>query len=84
MKKARAEAIREIDSFFSKNDFSKEEVRKIKRLAMKHKILLKDYRKKFCKKCFSNFKSGSIRIEKGFKVILCECGYKNRWKIKTS
>lgn len=70
-----------IESFFKKSDFTKEEMRKIKRLAMKFKIRLKDKRKTFCKKCLSQLK-GKTRISKGYKTIECSfCGYKNRFKM---
>lgn len=70
-----------IDSFFKKESFSQEELKKIKRLAMKHQIKLGVYRKNFCKKCLSKIK-GKITINKDFKTIECaSCGYKNRYKL---
>ena len=70
-----------INSLFSKSDFTKEEVRKIKNLAMKHRIRLGKYRKLFCLACLSQLK-GNTRISKGYKTIICEsCGAKNRFKL---
>jgi len=86
MKKlSKKEAQKKIEIFFAniKNKTPKE-VRKIKRLAMKHNIKLKELRKKFCKKCFStNLKIK--RIKRGMQTIECRnCKYVDRWKIKTS
>jgi len=70
-----------IDSFFQKDNFSPEELKKIKRLAMKYQIKLGAYKRKFCKKCLSPL-TGKIRINNNIKTIECEsCGYKNRHKI---
>ena len=44
---SRLEAKAKIDSFFQKKEFGSEELRKIKRLAMKHRIKLGGYRKSF-------------------------------------
>jgi len=72
-----------IKHVFSKNA-SNEEIRKIKKLASSKNIKLKDYKKKFCKKCFSLFNSGNsqIRIKKGFKIIKCNCGKISRHKLR--
>jgi RNase P subunit RPR2 len=52
---------------------------------MKYNIPLKNYRKKFCKKCFSPYKNSKIRIKGDKKITVCEnCGHINRLKIKTS
>jgi len=83
MKKSlsRSQAQSKIDSFFQKESFSAEEVKKIKRLAMKYKIKLGPHRKSFCKKCLSQLK-GKLRISKTHKTIICEsCSTKNRIKI---
>ncbi len=75
------EAEEKINLFFKKEFFSSEEARKIKRLAMKYKIKLGGYRKKFCKSCLSQLK-GKTRISKTHKTIICEkCSYKNRFKL---
>ncbi len=72
------EAKQTIDEFFRRENFKSEEVKKIKRLAMKFNIKLGVYRKLFCKKCLSKLK-GRIRIKKNYKTIECtNCGYKNK------
>ncbi|MBU0760386.1 MAG: hypothetical protein KJ600_01625 [Nanoarchaeota archaeon] len=74
------EAREKIEEFFSRKDFKPEEVRKIKRLAMKFKIELKGKKKLFCKKCLSRLK-GKTRVGKSHKTVECgECGYKNRFR----
>lgn len=71
-----------IESFFKKDSFTPKELKKIKRLAMKYKIKLKDKRKRFCKKCLSQLK-GKTRISKTHKTIICQvCNYGNKFKIK--
>ena len=77
----RLEAQKRIDGFFQKTSFSAREMRKIKRLAMKYKIRLNEYRGFFCKKCFLQLK-GKIRIKKGWKIVECRsCGFKNKSRI---
>ncbi len=84
MKKlSKKEAIEKIEEFFKdiKNKNPKE-IKKIKKLAMKHNIKLKEKRKKFCKKCFSP-RLKIISIKNKIKRVVCEeCGYISRWKIK--
>ena len=67
---------------FFKSKHKASEVKKIKRLAMRHQVKLGKYRKKFCKKCYSmNLKI--ISIKRGIKRVRCEdCGYVGRWKVK--
>jgi RNase P subunit RPR2 len=78
---SKTEAKEKIDKFFERTSFTSEEMRKIKRLAMKFRIRLKEKRKRFCKKCLSQLK-GKLRISKEYKVIECEkCGFRNRFKI---
>jgi RNase P subunit RPR2 len=74
---------------YIKNIFSKEssakEIKKAKKLAMSRNIKIKEFKKKFCKKCYSMFnsKNSEIRIKNGFKVILCkECNHISRYKLK--
>jgi RNase P subunit RPR2 len=85
MKKlSKTEARDHIYNFFqnTKNK-SPDEIKDIKRLAMRHNIPLKEKRKKFCKKCFSDYKKSKLRIKNKIKSITCEnCGYVSRWKIK--
>ncbi len=82
-KLSKTEAKKEIEEFFSniKNKTPKQ-IKKIKKLAMKHNLKLGDLRKKFCKKCYSpNLKVKSIK--KGYKTIECvSCKNIMRWKIK--
>lgn len=78
---SKTEAKEKIDTFFTKDNFSPEELKKIKRLAMKFKIQLGDYRKSFCKKCLFPLK-GSISINKTHKSIVCEnCGFITKYKL---
>ncbi|MEI6731906.1 MAG: hypothetical protein WCK90_04465 [archaeon] len=82
---SKTQAKEKIESFFKKSSFSQEEMRKIKRLAMKYNLKLKNQKSRFCKKCLSPL-AGKIRISKNksgiFKTIECsKCGYKNKNKI---
>jgi RNase P subunit RPR2 len=80
-KLSKTEAQQKIFQFFQRENFSPEEVRKIKKLAMGFNIKLGNYRKKFCKKCCSKLK-GKIRIMKTHKIVECEnCGYKNKFRL---
>lgn len=82
-KLSKTEVQEEITSLFSKSDFKPEEVRKIKKLAMKHSIKLGDYRKLFCRKCLNPVR-GKLSITKTHKTIACGfCGYKNKIKLKS-
>jgi len=74
---------------YIKNIFSKEssakEIKRAKKLAMSRNIKIKEFKKKFCKKCYSMFnsKNSEVRIKNGFKVILCkECNHISRYKLK--
>jgi len=72
-----------INEFFQKESFSQDEMRKIKKLAMKYRIRLGKLKTKFCKNCFSQLK-GKIRISKKHKTIECEiCKTKNKFKISS-
>ena len=87
MKKlSKKDAEKEIKQFFKNlKNKTPREVKKIKRLAMKYNIKLKELRKLFCKKCYSifNAKNSEIRIKKGIKIVKCKkCGCVNRWKMK--
>lgn len=81
---SKKEAEEKIKEFFSGiAGKSPEEIRKIKRLSMKHGIKLKESRKKFCKKCLFPYKNPKIRIKKNIKIIKCgNCSYESRWKLK--
>lgn len=77
---SRVEAKLKVKKFFERESFSSEEVHKIRRLAMKHRIRLKDERKKFCKNCLSKL-SGKTRVTSFYKRIECrKCGYSNKFK----
>ncbi|MBU0907333.1 MAG: hypothetical protein KKD18_00905 [Nanoarchaeota archaeon] len=70
-----------IGAFFGRKEFTAEEVRRVKRLAMKFKIRLGNYRRLFCKRCFAKLK-GKTRVSKKYKSVVCgTCGYKNRFAI---
>jgi RNase P subunit RPR2 len=77
---SKTEARNKIEEFF-KNQHNKEEVRKIRKLAMSHQIKLGEKRKLFCKKCLSmNLKV--VGIKHKIKTVRCEdCGNIIRWKI---
>ncbi len=82
-KQSKSESKKEIEEFFLdvKNKTPKE-IKKIKRLAMKHNILLKEKRKLFCKKCLTPYENSKVRIKKGKKIVTClECDYVSRWKL---
>ena len=74
------EAESKIEEFFKKKH-NKNEVRKIKKIAMSFNIKLGKKRKLFCKKCNSMHLSVK-RITKGMKVVECnDCKNLMRWKI---
>jgi|WetSurMetagenome_2_1015567.scaffolds.fasta_scaffold1803341_1 RNase P subunit RPR2 len=73
-----------IKEVFSGNPSSKE-IKKLKSLAMSKNIKLKEYRKRFCKDCYSLFDPANsrIRIKNRMKTIKCnQCGQVTRWKLK--
>lgn len=70
-----------IEKFFKQEDFTPEQLKKVKRIAMKFNIKLGDYRKAFCKKCLNPLK-GKLTITKTHKTIACRnCGFKNKIRI---
>ena len=80
----KALAMENIEEFF-KNILEKtpREVFKIKKIAMKFNIPLKEKRKLFCKKCLTPFNKSKITVKKNQKSIKCrKCSYTSRWKIK--
>ncbi len=85
-KLSKTEVKKEIEEFFKNiKDKSPKQIKKIKRLAMKHNIKLGQKRKLFCKKCFSPYKSPKIRIKNQTKKIECgHCGNISRFKINSS
>ena len=80
---SKTEALDKINNFFQRESFSSDEVKKIKRLAMKFNIKLADKRKLFCKKCFSKLR-GKTRVTKTHKTIICEiCRTLNKFSIRS-
>ena len=78
---SKTEAHEKINEFFSKDEFDSDEIRKIKKIAMAYKIKIGKYRRRFCKKCFSQLR-GKIKISKEFKSVKCEkCGFLNRFRM---
>lgn len=78
---SKTEAKQNIDIFFLKKSFTSKEMRKIRKLAMKYRIPLKDYKKQFCKSCLSKLE-GKTRVSKTHKTRECKfCSYKNKFKI---
>ena len=75
------EKIREF--FLNIKNKSPREIKKIKKLAMRHSMKLGKLRKRFCKKCFMPLK-GKTRTKNKIKTVICNnCGYESRWKIKS-
>ncbi len=82
-KLTKLETEQQISKVFSNNP-RKKEIRKVKKLAMSKKLKLTEYKKLFCKKCFSFFNStnSETRIKKPFKTIKCKgCNYISRYKL---
>jgi len=78
----KTEAKKRIDEFFSKPNFKPEQLKKIKRIAMKFNIKLGSYRKLFCKKCLNPL-AGKLSLTKTHKTIECKyCGFRNKIRIK--
>lgn len=82
-KLSKTEALEEIEEFFKKIESKNpKEIKKIKRLAMKYNLPLKEKRKRFCKKCLAPYRNPKIRIKNKMKIIECgECKYVGRWKL---
>jgi len=80
------EAKERIKNFFLNiKQKSQKDFRKIKRIAMKNRISLKEYKHLFCKKCFIPYTSPKIRIKNKMKTVECEnCGYILRKKLTNS
>ncbi len=86
-KPSKKEAEEKIKEFFSNiKNKTPDEVKKTKKLSMRHGLKLGQLRKKFCNKCLHTYSGKErIRINKGIKSVECEnCGKVNRWKIKLS
>lgn len=80
---SRLEAKERIGNYFSKESIDSKSTKKMMKLAMKYRIRLKDERKRFCKKCYSDIKKGKTNISKNYKKVICpSCNYVNRWNIE--
>lgn len=79
----RTQAKEKIEEFFRNIDNkNKEEIKKIKKLAMHYHIRLGDSRKKFCKYCYST-ELKTRKITKDKKTFECKnCKRLMRWKIR--
>jgi RNase P subunit RPR2 len=81
----RKEAQHKIALFFQNGHLESKEIKKIKRISMTHRIRLGEYRKRFCKKCFSDLMNGKRKISKEKVIVICKkCNFKNQYKIKLS
>ena len=82
-KLSKQESEKKINEFFVNiKDKKPNEIKKIKKLAMRNNIKLKDKKKLFCKKCFS-LKINTITIKKKIKRVKCEnCKSVFRFRIK--
>jgi RNase P subunit RPR2 len=81
---SKVEAKKKISEFFLEiKQKTPKEIKKIKRLAMKNRISLKEHKLLFCKKCLEPYASPKIRIKNKIKTIWCEnCGGKIIQRIK--
>ena len=69
-------------TFNSNNPPTQNQIKKAKRLAMSKNLPLKQYKKKFCKKCLTFFtpNNSEIRIKKPLKTIKCKnCNHVSRY-----
>ena len=79
---SKKEVAKIIEDYFSKDKLDSLQTKKIKTLAMVHQIRLREYKKRFCKKCFEDLRLGKIRLSERYKTIVCgSCNYKNRFKL---
>jgi RNase P subunit RPR2 len=76
----KTQAREKIEQFFSK-PFTPEQLKKIKRLAMKFNLKLGDKRKLFCKKCLNPL-AGKLSVTKSHKTVECKfCRFRNKVRI---
>ena len=81
-KLTKKEAEEKINEFFKNDNFDSEEMKKIKKLAMKFNIKFREKRKSFCKKCLSKLE-GKIVIGRERKMVTCKnCEFKNRFRVR--
>jgi RNase P subunit RPR2 len=84
---SKTEAKKKIEEFFLNiKQKSPEEFKKIKKIAMRNRISLGEYKPLFCKQCLMPYSGGEkIRIKNKIKTITCEnCGYKKLFKLSSS
>ena len=82
MKISKTQAKEKIEEFFlDVKSKKKEQIRKIKKLAMAHNFKLREKRKLFCQRCYST-RLRVLGIKNEIKRVLCEdCRKVYRWKI---
>jgi len=82
-KLSKQESEKKINEFFVNiKDKKPNEIKKIKKLAMRYNIKLKDKKKLFCKRCFS-VKIKTIGVKNKIKRVQCEnCKSVFRFRIK--
>ena len=82
MKLTKKETQDKIEMFFKKEEFTQQEMKKIKKLALKFNIKLGAYKKNYCKKCHNKLE-GKIKVNKTFKTVSCSsCGFLNKIKLR--
>jgi len=83
---SKTEVRKQIKDFFASEEIknkSPREIKKIKRIAMRYNVQLKEFRKEFCKKCLAPYKDARIKIKNKMKIMTCgNCGYVSRWRLK--
>ena len=84
MKKlTKKEAQAAVEKFFENERLDPAAVKKMKTLAMAHRIRLGSLRKRFCKKCYVDLRLGRVRISKKHKQVVCGvCGTVQRWMLE--
>ncbi len=83
-KTTKEEARAKVEEFFTDlRNKSPEQIKKIKKLAMKYNLKLGEKRKGFCKKCYSSLEKAEVRIKNGKKIVKCRnCSQISRWDIR--
>jgi RNase P subunit RPR2 len=77
----KTQAKEKIEHFFQSSSFVPEQLKKIKRLAMKFNLKLEDKRKLFCKKCLNPL-AGNLTLTKTHKTVECKfCNFRNKARI---
>jgi RNase P subunit RPR2 len=60
-----------IEHYFTRLDLPAEETKKIRKLALQHRIPLTIHKKLFCKRCYANLRRAKIRVSREHKIIAC-------------